>query len=134
MKSQSIALLASKLTVQGDSSHKKKEICDRAKVKIKLGHYQHQHQHQQCRAHELDILSGKKNELIDLSNGVNQMCLGFLRKFLAAGGVVLERRIFEEVKTNIPGSSQPVLPTTSHLTNIARKADFYRFIANSQTS
>ena len=37
---------------------------------------------------------------------------------------MLERRIFEEVKTNIPGSSQPVLPTTSHLTNIARKADF----------
>ena len=46
---------------------------------------------------------------------------------------MLERRIFEEVKTNIPGSSQPVLPTTSHLTNIARKADFPRFIANSQT-
>ena len=56
MKSQSIALPASKLTVQGDSSHKKKKYAVERKSKSNWVIYQHQ----QYRAHLLDIHSGKK--------------------------------------------------------------------------
>ena len=73
MKSQSIALPASKLTFQGDSSHKKKKYAVERKSKSNWVIYQHQ----QCRAHHTSKTSilAKKNELIDLWNGVNQMSL-----------------------------------------------------------